>query len=35
MENKKEIMIFFDLEGTLIEEELGEVNVEKINGVLE
>lgn len=35
MENKKEIMIFFDLEGTLIEEELGDVNVEKINGVLE
>lgn len=35
MEDKKEIMIFFDLEGTLIEEELGEVNVEKINGVLD
>ena len=32
---EKEIMMFFDLEGTLIEEELGEVNVEKINEVLD
>ena len=34
MSDKKEIMIFFDLEGTIIEEELGEVNKDKINETL-
>ena len=35
MDSKKEIMVFFDLEGTIIEEELGEMNNEKIRGILD
>lgn len=34
MDDKKEIMVFFDLEGTIIEEELGEVNNDKVNDIL-
>lgn len=34
MDDKKEIMVFFDLEGTIIEEELGQVNNDKINEIL-
>lgn len=35
MIDKKKILIFLDLEGTLIEEELGNLNEDKINGVLD
>jgi len=35
MKSEKEIMIFFDLEGTIIEEELGNINIDKINSILE
>lgn len=34
MDRKKEILVFFDLEGTIIEEELGKVNDDKINEIL-
>ena len=34
MDDKKEIMVFLDLEGTIIEEELGQVNNDKINEIL-
>lgn len=34
MDEKKQILVFFDLEGTIIEEELGEINNEKIRGIL-
>lgn len=35
MVDKKEIMVFFDLEGTIIEEEFGEINEEKIVNILD
>lgn len=35
MVDKKKILMFLDLEGTLIEEELGNLNEDKINGVLD
>lgn len=34
MDEKKQILVFFDLEGTIIEEELGEINKEKIKEIL-
>ena len=35
MDDKKQILIFFDLEGTIIEEELGEMNNDKIREILD
>lgn len=34
MDEKKQILVFFDLEGTIIEEELGDINKEKIKEIL-